>query len=83
VSVLERQEQLIELRCPLGPKALLAKSVLFGDPARMNSDLNLMEITCRDCVKKARVNDPRIRRVKHRFNVLGQLVESVVEREDD
>lgn len=83
MSVLERQEQLIELRCPIGPKALLAKSVLLGDPAGMNLDLNLMEITCRDCAKQARVNDSRVKRVKHRFNVLGQLVESVVQREDD
>ena len=83
MSVLERQEQLIELRCPIGPKALLAKSVLLGDPAGVNPDLNLMEITCRDCAKQARANDPRVRRVKHRFNVLGQLVESVVQREDD
>lgn len=83
MSVAERQEQLIELRCPLGPKALLAKSVLLGDPAGMNLELNLMEITCRDCAKLARASDPGVRRVKHRFNVLGQLVESVVQKEDD
>lgn len=83
MSVAERQEQLIELRCPLGPRALLAKSVLLGDPAGMNLDLNLMEITCRDCAKLARATDPGVRRVKHRFNVLGQLVESVVQKEDN
>ena len=82
MSVLERQEKLIELRCPLGPRALLAKSVVLGDVAHVNKELNLMEISCRDCCKAARQRNPKTKRVLHRFNVLGQLVESVVQEDD-
>lgn len=82
MSVLERQEKLIELRCPVGPRALLAKSVVLGDVAQVNRELNLMEISCRDCVKRARLRNPKIKRILHRFNVLGQLVESVIQEED-
>jgi hypothetical protein len=67
----------IELRCPLGPRALLGKVVAAGEPAvHVNSD-NLLELGCRDCTKRARVHNPRIAHVVHRYNVLGELVESV------
>lgn len=82
MSVLERTEHLIELRCPLGPKALLAKSVVYGDIAHVNKELNLMEIACRDCAKRARQNNPKVRRVLHRFDVLGFPVESVVQEDE-
>jgi hypothetical protein len=81
VSVLERTEEFIELRCPIGPKALLAKVVQQGGRAHVNSD-NLLELACRDCAKTARLRDPGVRRVLHRFNVLGELVESVVQHDE-
>lgn len=70
------KEELIELRCPAGPKALLAKMVMRGETPTYDS-WNLMELSCRDCSKIARKSDSEVIRVVHRFNILGELVESV------
>lgn len=91
MSVKEREEQLVELRCPIGPRALLAKVVRMGDHHAQvwkESSLSLpefplLELACRDCAKSCRREDPSVRRVLHRFNVFGQLAESVIEREGD
>lgn len=80
MSVKERPEQIVELRCPLGPKALLAKVVQLGDRPRM-AEGNLMELSCRDCARTARKTNPSVKRILHRFNVLGDLVESVVQED--
>lgn len=82
MSVAERADEKVDLRCPQGPKALLGKMVQRGEPQRVHVDResNLMEIACRDCTKQGRQKDPGIRRVLHRFNVIGEFVESVVER---
>lgn len=71
--------EILDLRCPQGPKQLLLKLRVNGEQAHVNDD-NLMEIACRDCARNARHFDPSVRRVLHRFNFAGQLVESVVEK---
>lgn len=71
---------LIELRCPVGPRKLLAKIRQEGRPIHVTSG-NLMELACRDCSSAARkAGHPPNTRVIHRFNLLGELVESVAER---
>ncbi len=70
---------IVELRCPVGPKQLLAKLRTDGEKAHVTSD-NLMELACRDCARNAREYDPAVRRVLHRFDFAGELIESVVER---
>lgn len=70
---------IVELRCPQGPKQLLLKLRTTGETAHITSD-NLMEIACRDCARKAREFDPAVRRVLHRFDFTGELIESVIER---
>lgn len=79
MSVAERAEEKVDLRCPYGARALLAKIVQQGGEAHRTNE-NLMELACRDCARRERQKDSNIRRVLHRFNVLGELVESVVER---
>ena len=72
--------EVVELRCPDGPRQLLMKLRLNNDgDARVTND-NLLEITCRDCARQHRQHDPSVARVLHRFNFAGELVESVVER---
>lgn len=71
-----------ELRCPHGPKQLLAKVRANGDYRQITND-NVLEIACRDCARVARQKDPTVRRVLHRFNILGELVESVIQRSED
>lgn len=41
---------------------------------------NLLELACRDCARNGRQFDPSVKRVLHRFNFAGELVESVIER---
>lgn len=69
----------VELRCPVGAKRLLAKVVSDGNKPQINSD-NLLELACKDCARNARQFDASVVRILHRFNVIGELVESVVER---
>ncbi len=70
---------MIEVRCPHGPRQLLMKIRASGESARISDD-NLLELACRDCAKNGRQFDPSVKRVLHRFNFMGELVESVVER---
>lgn len=72
-------EEKVELRCPYGPKALLAKVVQNGDQKSYVAG-NLLELNCRDCAKKMREDDKGVARVLHRYNIVGEMVESVVER---
>lgn len=70
-------ESLVELRCPHGPRALLAKIRLDPDgSARMVR--NLLELSCRDCARSVSRTEGRKVRVLHCFDVSGALVESVV-----
>lgn len=71
--------EVVDLRCPHGPKQLLMKIRVSNDePARVSDD-NLLEIACRDCARNARAVQPSVARVLHRFNFAGELVESVIE----
>jgi hypothetical protein len=76
-SLLET-EKTIALRCPVGPQRLLAVVRQTGDPHGI-TDGNLLEIACRDCraiVAKEQGKKPVL--VVHAFNVLGELVESII-----
>lgn len=69
----------VELRCPVGPRQLLGK-VLRESGNVVVDDNNLMELACRDCARALKVSDPGVLRVVHRYNLLGELVESVIQR---
>lgn len=43
------------------------------------SEGNLMELACRDCAKALRAQGEDVSRVLHRFDFLGNLVETVTE----
>lgn len=69
----------VQIRCPEGPRRLLAKARLVGDRPHV-TDGNLIEFYCNDCTRSRRRKDPAVSRVLHRFDLTGTLVESVVER---
>ena len=73
-----------EVRCPHGPRALLAKVINSGDgdSKKYVDNRQLVELYCRDCTKSFRKVEPGVFRVLHRFNILGQLVETVVDRKE-
>jgi len=67
--------QIVELRCPVGPRRLLAKTVVAGGHPKI-VDGNLVELSCDDCKKTMRREGKPVLRVLHRFNLIGDLVES-------
>ena len=42
---------------------------------------NLIAVACRHCRTEARKTDPLVSRVIHRFNVLGELIETEVQHD--
>ena len=67
----------IQLRCPIGPRRLFAILREEGEPMVIVSG-NLVEFKCRDCCKELRRHRPEVDEVFHRFNFVGELVETVV-----
>lgn len=68
----------VDLRCPLGARKLLAKVRKTGESHGIVEG-NLLELACRDC-RNNLSNDEgkRPNTVLHRFNILGELIESEV-----
>lgn len=66
----------VELRCPTGPHRLFAKLRLAGEPTPVTSD-NLIELSCADCRKRLSREGSDVSLVLHRYNVVGELVETV------
>lgn len=77
----------LELRCPepwgvCSAGRLLAKLRTAGQrPSYVHPD-NLIELECKDCKARRRKSGQPVRRVLHRYDFLGQLVETLVVTED-
>jgi hypothetical protein len=69
----------IEVRCPVGPQRLFTKLKLGEEAARMVQPANLIEFTCQDCTGKTSRAQGHAVKVFHRYNFLGELVETIVE----
>lgn len=70
----------VELRCPVGPRKLFAKLMVRGEQPTVNSD-NLLELSCQDCRKRLRQSgDEDVSFVLHRYDIIGQLVETEIVR---
>lgn len=63
-----------ELRCDVNPSKLLGKV----QRPMVITDGNLIEIACDDCKRRHRAGGAQVERVLHRFDVTGELVETVV-----
>lgn len=68
----------VEVRCPSNPRNLLAKLIQSGEPVIPVTSDNLLELFCRRCTQHSRAEDPSVHRVLHRYNVIGELVETQV-----
>lgn len=66
----------VELRCPVGPRRLLSKLLIAGERPHVVEG-NLIEFACPECAKASRMRNPKVYRILHRFNLLGELVESL------
>lgn len=70
--------QIVEVRCPVGPRRLFAKFRLDGGTSpRITAD-NLIEFSCPDCTRVLRKKQSDVGRVLHRFNFFGEIVESEI-----
>lgn len=67
----------VEIRCPVNFGRLFMKMKLAGDQPHY-VDGNLMEFACDDCKKQHRRAGDQVTRVLHRYNFLGELVESEI-----
>jgi hypothetical protein len=70
--------EVVEIRCPVGPKKLFAKFRLEGGESPHVTEDNLIEFACYECKKTEKNRDPAVNQVFHRFNFFGELVETVV-----
>jgi len=68
----------VEVRCPVGPQKLFTKLKL-GEEIGGYLPGGLIEFTCSDCARRLGREQGQRLRVFHRFNFLGELVDSQVE----
>lgn len=69
--------QVVEVRCPAGPQRLFTKLRLGQTTAQYIQPDNLIEFSCGDCARLiARANGLRVT-VLHRFNFVGELVQTL------
>lgn len=68
----------VEVRCPVGPQKLFFR-VQLGEEYSQYVSPNLLEISCYDCSKSQTRTLGRKVRVVHRFNVIGELIETDVQ----
>lgn len=71
--------EIIEVRCPVGPRRLFAKLRSIGEEPHYTPD-NLIEFACQDCRKALATQGTPAKRVLHRFDFFGTLIETVLER---
>lgn len=69
----------VEVRCPIGPQRLFTKLKLGEEFATYVQPGNLIEFTCSDCARRLSREQERALRVFHRFNFIGELVQTTVE----
>lgn len=68
----------LELRCPVGARHLFARMIQRGErPSYVHPD-NLIEFSCYDCRHAMRKRGRHVRRVLHRYDIAGALIETLV-----
>lgn len=79
--------EVVELRCPVEyprqdgschPGKLLALLRLSGDRPSFVQPDNLIEMPCQDCMRRLRKVRSDVRRVLHRYDMSGELIETLV-----
>lgn len=73
----------VEVRCPVGPRKLFTKLKLGEESGRYVPETNAIEFTCSDCARTLGRQRQQRCRVYHRFNFIGELIETIVEELSD
>lgn len=71
----------IEVRCPVGPQRLFTKLKLGEEFGSYVQPDNLIEFTCSDCARRIGRERGISCRVYHRFDFVGELVNTSVEEQ--
>ncbi len=71
--------QALDIRCPVGPRRLLMRVLASGETPHVDRDDNLLELACADCRRIMRKEGTEVNLVLHRFNILGELIETVTQ----
>lgn len=74
---------IVEVRCPVGPQRLFTKLSLGKESISYVHPENLMEVTCSDCARRLSRDTGKRMRVFHRYNFLGEFVETVAVELDE
>lgn len=74
--------EIVEIRCPIGPKRLFSKLHFEGKPMKITEG-NLIEFSCDDCKRELRKKGNDIFRVLHRYDLSGELIESEAVRSSE
>lgn len=71
--------QRVDIRCPVGPgpRRLFVRLIQSGGKPKY-VDGNLMEFACSDCRRELQRAGEEVEQVFHRFNILGELIETEV-----
>lgn len=67
-------DEITEVRCPVGFRKLFLR--LQGQPINYVEGI-FMELACSDCARESRKTDKSVRRVLHRYNILGEHISTV------
>lgn len=67
----------VELRCPVGPRRLFARMIQRGERPQYIHPDNLIEFSCYDCRRSMERDGRRVRRVLHRYDLAGTLIETL------
>lgn len=68
----------VEVRCPVNPGTLLTKLLFDGGKPHI-TDGNLIELACDRCKEQEKKRTGRSLRFLHRYDLLGNLIETVTE----
>ncbi len=75
------RSEYLNMRCPVGPKKLLARLRVQGEAPLVIQPDNLIEFSCGDCarsLKRTGRYDGQRFRCLHRFNFVGELIETEI-----
>jgi len=68
----------IEIRCPEDPRRILSKILIRGEKPRVTED-NLIEIACDACKTRLRKQGQTVAIVLHRYDLVGELIETQID----
>jgi hypothetical protein len=69
--------EIVEVRCPVGFRRLFTRMQLGELEYRYVEHGNWLEFSCDDCARLLERDGSPRRRVLHRYNFLGELVETI------